>query len=720
MGAGMPELAQLPTKERAPQRDSARAGHVPRFNHRFYAFLSYSHQDQQLADWLHRELESFRVPRPLAGRLTSNGVVPRRLAPIFRDQHDLSAAGDLGEEIEAALAASQFLIVLCSPVAAKSRWVNAEIEEFKRSRAEGCILAAVAAGEPFASDIPGREDEECFPAALRHRYDRRGRPTARRAEPLAADFRGTKEVRRLAFLKLVAGMLGVGLDELVQRETTRRQRRMGYLAAASLAGMAVTSILAVTAIQARDEARDQRREAEGLIGFMLGDLKDKLQPIGKLDALDGVGSRVLDYYQKVGTSDLSDAALSQRSQALSLMAEVANLRGDTQIALRLYGEAAAGTDEAVERSPDDPQRLFNHAQNVFWIGELARHRGELTRAERAFQDYRRLADRMIAIEPNNMKWRMEVQYAEANLGVVLYEQRRFAAAEGQFQGALRTIEAIAAVDPNNRDYQKSVSLSLAWLADAQLGLGKLRQAIESRSRQVALLERLQRASADVAYRELLIPAQQALGRLQVMTGRTEEGIGQLRGAVAQAESLVPNEPNNTVWLSYAASAKLGLAEALLASRNSADAAAHTQSACGTVGKLLAKNANVVSWRALLRTCLQTRAELAAQARDDPQALSLAEKALAAARSTHTEDEVADRFAIARAYRLIGGIRQRAGNAAEAKQAWEAAFRVLPQRLAEKPAELSERAALLDRLGRRDEARQIAARLSAMGYRPIAV
>ncbi len=515
-------------------------------------------------------------------------------------------------------------------------------------------------------------------------------------------------------------MLGVGLDELVQRETTRRQRRMGYLAAASLAGMAVTSILAVTAIQARDEARDQRREAEGLIGFMLGDLKDKLQPIGKLDALDGVGSRVLDYYQKVGTSDLYDAALSQRSQALSLMAEVANLRGDTQIALRLYGEAAAGTDEAVERSPDDPQRLFNHAQNVFWIGELARHRGELTRAERAFQDYRRLADRMIASEPNNMKWRMEVQYAEANLGVVLYEQRRFSAAEGQFQGALRTIEAIAAVDPNHRDYQKSVSLSLAWLADAQLGQGKLQQAIESRSRQVALLERLQRASADVAYRELLIPAQQALGRLQVMTGRTEEGIGQLRGAVAQAESLVPNEPNNTVWLSYAASAKLGLAEALLASRNSADAAAHTQSACGTVGKLLAKNANVVSWRALLRTCLQTRAELAAQARDDPQALSLAEKALAAARSTHTEDEVADRFAVARAYRLIGGIRQRAGNAAEAKQAWEAAFRVLPQRLAEKPAELSERAALLDRLGRRDEARQIAARLSAMGYRPIAV
>src|SRR5205085_12329353 len=57
-----------------------------------------------------------------------------------------------------------------------------------------------------------------------------------------------------------SGMLGVGLDELVQRESARRHRRLGYLAAACLAGMAVTSTLAITAIRARDAARDQRRE----------------------------------------------------------------------------------------------------------------------------------------------------------------------------------------------------------------------------------------------------------------------------------------------------------------------------------------------------------------------------------------------------------------------------------------------------------------------------
>ena len=84
-------------------------------------------------------------------------------------------------------------------------------------------------------------------------------------------------------LKLIAGMLGVGLDDLAQREAQRRQRRLYAITAASVAGMLVASGLAYTAFDARDEARDQRREAEGLIGFMLGDLRAKLD---KLEVAD--------------------------------------------------------------------------------------------------------------------------------------------------------------------------------------------------------------------------------------------------------------------------------------------------------------------------------------------------------------------------------------------------------------------------------------------------
>ncbi len=55
----MAKLAQLPVEQRALEHNKI---YIPRLRTRYYAFLSYSHKDRSLADWLHRELERFRVP----------------------------------------------------------------------------------------------------------------------------------------------------------------------------------------------------------------------------------------------------------------------------------------------------------------------------------------------------------------------------------------------------------------------------------------------------------------------------------------------------------------------------------------------------------------------------------------------------------------------------------------------------------------------------------
>jgi tetratricopeptide (TPR) repeat protein len=710
----MAKLAQMPTMNRADS--DADVPRVPRLRTRYYAFLSYSHKDKEIADWLHRELEKFRVPHSLAGKLTANGVVPRRLTPIFRDQHDLSAGGDLAEEIKAALAASQFLVILCSPTAAISRWTNAEIESFKRTRPEGCVLAAVVAGEPFASDIPGREEEECFPPALRYKYDRRGHQTAKRAEPLAADFREGGEGKRLAFLKLVAGMLGVGLDELVRRETTRRHRQLAYLAAGSLAGMAVTSTLAVTAFEARNAAREQRREAEGLIGFMLGDLKNKLEPIGKLDALDGVGGKVLAYYHRQGISDLSDAALSQRSQALSLMAEVATQRGNTEGALRLYREAMAGTAEAIRRKPDDPQRLFDHAQNVFYVGEIAYRRGELDEAAAQFGEYKRLADKMVALDPNNMKWRMEEQNALANLGAVRGVQRRFTEAVALSQQALRNIEALTTFDPGNREYQQSLAESLAWSAEAQRDAGHVDQAVALRERHVALLRSLQSQTGDVTYRQRLVAGERKLGFLYALRGQMDRSEEHMRAAVAEGDQLTPVETGNNKWLEYSALAKSNLAYILLVSGKADEATPVIADSCAIISRLLIKDPSDADLRTDMRECWMMRGYAAYTKGANADASAAAQEAIAIARSVKSVDAGADAFGVVRAYRLLGDARKGLGDEAGAAGAWNAAFQALPRVAAERPIETKEHAIILERLGRTAEAQQLNQRLAATGYR----
>ena len=180
--------------------------------YRYWAFISYSSKDGAHARWLHRAIESYGIPAKLMdpGHTTPIGEpAPARFRPVFRDRAELPAAADLGQAIGDALAASRYLIVICSPDAARSPWVNREIEAFTGLGRGDRILAFIVDGEPNSGGA-----RECFPPALRQH------------EPLAADARPTGDGRADARLKLLAGMLGVGFDALKQRDAQRRIRRL--------------------------------------------------------------------------------------------------------------------------------------------------------------------------------------------------------------------------------------------------------------------------------------------------------------------------------------------------------------------------------------------------------------------------------------------------------------------------------------------------------------
>lgn len=196
------------------------------------------------------------------GSITSVGAVPRRLTPIFRDRDELPASGDLGTELRAALRDSLFLVVICSPASAQSHWVAEEIIAFKRIHGENRVLALIVDGEPYDSNKPNGGALECFPAPLRYRLAEDGSLSTTPSEPIAADFRDDKDGRRLAKLKLVAGLTGVRLDDLAQRENQRRVRRLATLTAASMTGMVFAGGLALYANARRIEAVEQRKIAE--------------------------------------------------------------------------------------------------------------------------------------------------------------------------------------------------------------------------------------------------------------------------------------------------------------------------------------------------------------------------------------------------------------------------------------------------------------------------
>jgi len=707
----MAELAQLTRSIRGAPFRARR----PAPQQRYMAFLSYSHDDAAIADWLHEALEEFHVPSRLVGKLTEHGPVPKRLAPIFRDRHELAAAHDLGEEIEEAIAGSRFLIVLCSPDAARSHWINEEIACFKRLHREDRILAAIISGEPFASEMPGREAEECFPPSLRVHFDRRGRPTGQRAEPVAADLREEGDGRQMSLLKIAAGMMGVGLDDLAQREAQRRHRRLYAITAASVAGMLVASGLAYTAIDARDEARDQRREAEGLIEFMLGDLRSKLEPVGRLDVLDAVGAKALAYYEKQDKRSLSDESLAQRSKALTLMGEIAASRGDLDGALRRYREALAGTAEALRRFPNDPQRMFNHAQSVFYVGSVALNRGQIDVAAGQFREYRRLAERMIAADPDNAKWQLEGVYAASNLGIVETEQARYPDAASTFQASVGTMDLLTAANPGNQEYQRLRSEALAYYSDALDSAGQLALAIQQRERQLAMLAPyLVQDKPDAEFRQDAMIANMALSRLRFEHGDTTAALGDAAAAVAIGRRLVELDPDNADWRGRSANTQLNQAMLLLRSGKIAEAKTAVNEGCAKTNQLIAQDPTVVYWRENSRRCLGLRAELALLEGSKGEALLLARQTLFTARSKPRSAK--DQFALGEDQKLVGDILWRSGDRSGAIAAWKAGLAAWPNGISETPRQMTERGEMLRGIGQRAEGMRIASQLAAMGYR----
>lgn len=205
---------------------------------KYRAFISYSHRDSKWVRRFHRALENQRIDKDLAGRETAHGAVLKSLRPIFRDRDDFSAGHSLTEQSLAALQASHFLIVVCSPNAARSPYVDQEIRYFKSLGRGARVINVIIGGEP------GDPEHECFPPAVRQQIGPDGRATGAREEPIAADARPQGDGPRIARLKIVAGLLGVGFDEIMRRAERARKRRNRVRAIAAV----TTSLVVVVAV----------------------------------------------------------------------------------------------------------------------------------------------------------------------------------------------------------------------------------------------------------------------------------------------------------------------------------------------------------------------------------------------------------------------------------------------------------------------------------------
>lgn len=520
---------------------------------RYRAFISYSHRDKSWADWLHRALEAYVVPRRLVGQSTAAGLIPRRLAPIFRDRDELASATDLDRKVNEALAQSANLIVICSPHAAASRWVDEEVLAFKRLGRGERIFCLVVDGEPNASAMPGRAAEECFVHALRHRLGADGALGEERIEPIAADARAGKDGKANAKLKLIAGMLDVGFDTLKQRELQRRARRMAALAALALVVMALTTTLAITAVIARNAAEVARqvaerrqKQAEGLVNFMLGDLNDKLAQVGRLDIMQAVDDRAMSYFESLPITDVTDVALEQRARALEKIGSVRMDQGYLPAALVSYRAALKIAGKLVDRAPTDVPRQLAYARIWAFIGMAHWQQGRLGAAQQDFDSAHAILRRAQTHAPDDLKLLFNLAIIDNDLAHVLEARGQFDAATAQYRKMLALCERLVATQPDNAEWLEYLGIAHNNLGKLALQRGDLLTAVAQYAADDAIETRLAaRDPRDNNRRQNMLVSRAILGRTLALTGALDVGRNDLQQALAIAGQLVEVDPRNS-------------------------------------------------------------------------------------------------------------------------------------------------------------------------------
>jgi WD40 repeat protein len=226
---------------------------------KYKAFISYSHADTGWAKWLHRSLERYKIPASLVGLKSEAGDrIEVKLGKVFRDRDEFKSGSDLGAAIRSALNESEYLIVICSPQAARSKYVNQEIIEFKRLGNGDRIHGLIVEGEPHAPTRSGQEESECLPEALRFVLNEQGDlSTQPAAEVLAPDARPGKDGKTRALIKLISGLLRIDFDTLYQRERRRRQRRFAVSSGAAVAVAAAFLVMGWNWVKSSREAARQ-------------------------------------------------------------------------------------------------------------------------------------------------------------------------------------------------------------------------------------------------------------------------------------------------------------------------------------------------------------------------------------------------------------------------------------------------------------------------------
>lgn len=333
-----------------------------------------------------------------------------------------------------------------------------------------------------------------------------------------------------------------------------RARRGDRLRLASMAAFALIALaaafFAITANHAENLAARRQHQAEDLMNFMVGDFADKLRPLGRLDLLSDVGAKALDYFTEIHPDQLSVAERHGQARALTAIAEVARGHADPKSALSALNLASQLLNRNLLADAGDEAALRKDlGANAFWRGQIALDQGRPDDAWKAFDEYRTHAERMVAIDPDNVDAWIELSYALNSLGSAAQRRSDLAGAAEAFERSITLKRQALARRPDDRDILAGLANSHSWLGSVRRREGALRAALALFEEEQAILNALRAAAphSESSWSHRLVIAMRRRAELLADLGDVDAAEREYVAAHTLALDLTRQDPANRLW-----------------------------------------------------------------------------------------------------------------------------------------------------------------------------
>jgi tetratricopeptide (TPR) repeat protein len=389
----------------------------------------------------------------------------------------------------------------------------------------------------------------------------------------------------------------------VRAAPARKLRRAGVAAAAVLVVVAAAKYTIdlrferQAALVARNEALAARGEVEELLDFMVEDLYDGLESLGRLDLLKRAAEKAVGYYSRSQSIEsLGSEVALRRSLVLMNAGRVLHMEGDSQAALASFARARELAERNLADTPDDVAWLLRLAEIDYQIGYINQRRGDLAAGEAALLAASTLIDRLPVAVGRELEWRQLASRVYAILALTHAYNGELELALEVFDRGRVIQEALVSLEPGNLEGMENlgsiydgIGNVLRYQGRGEEALERFRQAEESYAAAVAA------APSDVRYRYALATAKGRRGETLLALGQLPQAQRVFQEALGIMQRLVATDPSDSRWQQELALGHGRLASSLMEQGNLIEAAANLGRAITVEETLFATNSSNLEW-----------------------------------------------------------------------------------------------------------------------------